>query len=441
MIEISKYVKAFNHSAFDGDVILYNTTNRSIVSLSSRAVSGRHIFEENLTTDDLNALKEMGFIYDENLIDNLKNSYTENDTLIISLETFLGCNLACPYCYQKGTHDNRTVSKTNLDLLIEYCKLVYQIEKYQTLVLKVLGGEPAIKWDLSEYIISNLNTFCLQKEITFKLMIDTNGTIIKEYLSLSSLQNILFTIPLSYRDCHNLVRKYKSGKGSYDDIIANTIILKEALPQADIVLRCNMDNDNIHKFRDFIHDLKHKLTFIPIISPNYTLELGDTKYKNKLSHDDFIKWCSSTFIDIMVEVNYPIIIAPATLATRCQYWQTYSLKMFSDGTVGACAMSFFKKNRPHIKDVIENIDNLGIFWDGAKKYNLLENQECLNCENLFLCCGAYKIPCIASLNLERCKPHRNINVDLELFLTKYLVYSEKGYDELFVGFNNYEIYK
>lgn len=272
-------------------------------------------------------------------------------------------------------------------------------------------------------------------------MIDTNGTIIKEYLSLNNLQNILFTIPLSYRDCHNLVRKYKSGNGSYDDIIKNINLLKETLPQADIVLRCNMDYDNIHRFRDFIHDLKHQLTFTPIISPNYTLELGDTEFKNALTHDDFIKWCSSTFIDIMVEANYPIIIAPATLATKCQYWQTYSLKMFSDGTIGACAMSFFKQNRPHIKDVIDNIDNIGLFWEGAKKYDLLENHECTNCENLFLCCGAYKIPCIASLDLERCKPDKNINVNLELFLTKYLMYSENGYDNLFVGFNNYEIYK
>ncbi len=439
MIEISKYVKTYK--VHNDEIILYNTTNRSIISLSPNMISDRHFIEEELTVDDLNELKEMGFIQSENIMNDLQSSYSASNTLIISLETVLSCNLACPYCYQKGTHNNRTVSKLDLDLLIEYCKQVYRKEEYHTLVLKVLGGEPAIRWDLSEYIISNLNAFCLQNGIIFKLMIDTNGTIVKEYFSLNELQNILFTIPLSHRSCHNLFRKYKSGEGSYDDIINNVILLKKVLPQADIVLRCNMDNDNIHRFREFIHDLKNKLKFIPIISPNYTLELGDTKFKNDLTHDEFIKWCSSTFIDIMVEVNYPIIVAPATLTTKCQYWQSYSLKMFSDGTTGACAMSFFMQNRPHIREVIKNLDNIGLYWDGAKNYNLLEDKKCMDCENLFLCCGAYKIPCISSLNLQQCKPDKNVNVDLELFLLKYLMYSKKGYAELFVGFNNYEIYK
>lgn len=374
-------------------------------------------------------------------MDEVCKRYNLNNTLIISLETNLSCNLSCPYCYQKGTHDNRAVFKSDLDFLVEYCEKVYKKEKYRTLVLKVLGGEPALRWELTEYVLDKLCSFCRGYGICFKLMIDTNGTLVDKYLKLTHLPNILFTIPLTYSKCHNTHRKYHSGVGSYDDILENVNRLKSALPKSDIVLRYNMDGNNIGYFKEFIWDLKSKLEFKPIISPNYTLELGQGNYKNSLTHDDFINWCSTDFIDIMVEAGYPIIIAPATLATKCQYWQRYSLKMFSDGTAGACAMSFFNDKRPHIKDVIENIDDIGRYWNGAKGYDLTRDTTCRDCDNLFLCCGAYKIPCISSLGLEQCKPQENVNVNLKLFLRQYLKYVEKGYEDLFVGFNNYEIYK
>jgi radical SAM protein with 4Fe4S-binding SPASM domain len=187
--------------------------------------------------------------------------------------------------------------------------------------------------------------------------------------------------------------------------------------------------------------LKTKLEFVPIISTNYTLNLGEGNYHNELAHTELVKWRSSDFIDIMVEQNYPIVISPYTLDAKCQFRSKYSLKVFSNGTVGACAMSFFDKDNPTLSDVIANIDDLGKYWKGAKDFHLFSDVQCKNCSSLFLCGGTFKIPCVKSMKLKECTQKDYLYIDLKLFLKRYLKYCKAGKDELFVGFNECENYK
>ena len=252
---------------------------------------------------------------------------------------------------------------------------------------------------------------------------------------------MILTIPLTHKECHNAYRKYASGKGSYDIIINNINNLSRVLKNTIIVLRYNVDSINISKFKDYIQDLKDKLIFSPIISPNYTLNLGKGNYENKLKHSVFVKWLSSDFIDIMAKYNYKIVSSPFNLSGKCQYWSKYSLKIFSNGTVGACAMSFFDKNNPSLKEVFENVNDISNYWNNAKSYSIFSDSDCKKCSSLFLCGGAYKTPCVKSLKLNECLPDGIIHIDLKLFLERYLRYSREGKNDLFIGFNEYENYK
>lgn len=440
MYKISKYSRVFTD--IDDDIVVYNTINRGLASLPKDYFVDENTLRNNIPEDDLSYIKELGFINDSIDFDVLRSHYENADTLIISLETLLSCNLSCPYCYQIGKSSTKhSISQANLDLLFEYAVKVFYIVHYKFLTLKILGGEPSINWSIADYIINKLYNFSKSHGVDFKLMIDTNCTRIEDFLRLKSYNSVIFTIPLTHKDCHDVVRRYKSGKGTYDEIIHNVNELEQILPNSTFVLRYNMDADNIQKFNDYLVDIKSRILFTPIISPNYTLNLGEGGFHNKLSHDDFVKWCSSYFIDAMVRVEYPIIISPVTLSYKCQYRQKYSLKVFSDGTVGACAMNFFDLSRPTLKEVLENIENIDTYWNNAKGYSLLSQPKCLNCSSLFLCAGAYTNPCIKSLKLHECVPHKNISVDLKLFLKHYIKYSKAGYGDLFVGFNDFLTYK
>lgn len=132
-------------------------------------------------------------------------------------------------------------------------------------------------WQKFEKIYGDLLRFCNEKGVKMHLLVDTNGTMINDLLTLSGYASLLFTIPLTAKECHDDVRKDAKGNGTYDLIIENINIIKREKPEAKIVIRYNVDNENVKLFDIFLEDIERKLTFKPLISVNYTAELNEKK--------------------------------------------------------------------------------------------------------------------------------------------------------------------
>ena len=439
MYKLSKYCRVFDD--IERDNVIYNSVNKGIVSMhKDRFIEGRTL--SGLVTEaEIDYLKQNNFLEGELDLEYIRNRYERFDTLIISLELFLHCNLSCPYCYQIGNTTRQTITHESLDCLFEYIKNVYIKEGYKTLIFKVLGGEPTVNWKPAEYIINKLFDFCEENGVYFKLMIDTNGTIIKDILCLDHYHSLTLTIPLTEKECHNRYRKYLTGQGTYDDIISNVNIISKAMRNVNIVLRYNIDGDNIMGFEKYVKDLKAKLNFTPIVSPNYTMSMGGGDFQNSLSHQELVDWRSSFFIDTLVTCDFPIVVTPYSISGKCQYWSRYSLKMFSDGTVGACAMSFWDKGRPKISDVCKDIRLVEGLSNGAKFFSPFEDVRCKLCDSLFLCGGTYNLPCSKTLGERKCEHPDSLHINLKMFLSRYIKYSNEGKGNLFVGFNDDNIYR
>ena len=433
--KLSKYIRIFDDIA--EDVILYNSKNRAIVGIPNSFLKERNI-ERIMPESELKELEELGF-FDEGFTEERKE-YTLCNSLIVSVETMLACNLACPYCYQIGKKAHTVLSKDSMDSLCKYLEKVWNDFHYKNLVLKVLGGEPSLLWSKTEYVINRCKDFCDSTGVKLQLMIDTNGTIIKDFTKLIDFPSLLFTVPITHKSCHDKVRRYPNGRGTYDEILSNLNVLRNKLPKSDIVIRYNVDKNNVGLFSEFVEDITKKLSFTPILSPNYTMDLGEGDFHNKLLHHDFVEWLSTDCIDVLVKHKLPVTVAPFSLKQKCQCWSPYSLKLFSNGTVGACAMSFFDDERPTI-DTLVNGGDMGEKWKSQKSYDVFENIKCSKCPSLFLCGGAYHQPCIKSLNLQECRNGDSLHINLKEFLKRYLLAVDEGKDDLFVGFNTYDIYK
>lgn len=433
--KLSKYIRIFDDIA--EDVILYNTRNRAIIGIPVEFQEGREL-NDIVSDDELKELKDLGF-FDSDFVEE-ETIYDSFSSLIISVETMLACNLACPYCYQIGKKTQSLLSEESINCLCSYIEKIWHKAKYKNLVLKVLGGEPALFWNKAESVINGCKKFCDLNSISLQLMIDTNGTIIKDYFKLKDFSSVLFTIPITHKFCHNKVRVHSDGHGTYDDILSNLEILKKELPNSDIIVRYNVDAENILLFRDFVKDIKNKISFAPILSPNYTMNLGEGGFKNRLSYHDFVEWLSTDCIDILLENDLPITISPFSLKQKCQCWSPYSLKLFSDGTVGACAMSFFDNERPTIQTLL-NEGYMGRKWEEQKAYSVFDDNKCTKCLSLFLCGGAYHQPCMKSLTLLECNNADRLHLNLKEFLRRYLLAIDCEKEHLFVGFNTYGIYK
>lgn len=438
-MKLSKYVKIIENT---DDMVLYNSVNQAIIELPKEAVENNEIVAE-LDEESVVALRDSLFLSDTDpdVVSSLPEYLINKDKLFISIELNLSCNLRCPYCYQAGTHNGKVVSDDALEALSNYIIKVHEISPFTDLFVKILGGEPTLVWNKFIKIYEILLRFCKTKGIKFHVLVDTNCTLISGLLTLKDYDSLLFTVPLYYKECHDKVRFDAKGLGTYDLIVSNLNIIHEKKPDTKIVIRYNVDGDNRNYFKSFLDDLRAKLSFKPLISVNYTAELnGAQDYKNSMTYLDFVEWCSSQAIDDLVSAEMPVTISPLISIEECQFRSKYSLKMFSDGTVGSCAMSFFDKDKLSIQELLQFAYAQNPFFLRKSKQTILSDEKCLGCNDIFLCGGTNKLPCIKALNPHLCGD-RVFNVDLEAFIKKYLSYVREGKNELFVVFENGETYR
>ena len=427
--KLSKYSRIYN---VNSSYVLFNTINKSIVKIENRYIDN-DCLTEDFPAEYVKALEDMGYFADDIEVQKQIETILKRDKkLIISVEVGLGCNMRCLYCYQGLDKVNKNIlSDEDISHLQNYYYQVSKIWDFSEIVLKVLGGEPTTMWNISEKVITATSDFCKKNDKKLSLMIDTNGVMINSILKLEGYNSLLLTIPLTNKKCHDNVRKLVNGQGSYDVIISNLNKIHETNPSIKIVLRHNTDKENIPLFAEYIDDLKSKLLFSPMVDISYTTELGDGGFKNPLSYEEYIKWKCGEAIDILAEREMPIMVSPLMSLDRCQYRSRYSLKLFSDGTVGGCAMDFFKKDRLKLKDICLSMSTLDEMCDSFDN----EYQKCKQCKSFFLCGGGYNLPCIKSLKINECDKDGAYILDIEQFIKKYLFYKDKNKDDLFVGFN------
>lgn len=438
-MKLSKFVKIVEHN---DDVVLYNTINQAVIELPHQAVEKGEIVAD-IDEESLEALKESFFLFetDSEITDALPEYLINDKKLFISIELNLSCNLRCPYCYQAGTHSGKVISDDTLDSLVNYVEKVYDKSPFEDLYVKILGGEPTLVWNKFDNIYKKLLEFSDSVGVKFHLLVDTNCTLIDDLLTLKGYDSLLFTIPLSYKECHDKVRFDAKGNGTYEKIINNINIIHRKMPDAKIVIRYNVDGNNRDYFKPFLDDIKEKLFFKPLVSVNYTAELnGDPNYKNTMSYIDFVEWSSSQAIDDLIMTEMPVTISPIVSIEECQYRSKYSFKLFSDGTVGSCAMSFFDDDKLSIQELLKLFSEENVFSQKKTAQTIVSESSCMNCKDIFMCGGTNKLPCMKALNPRLCE-NKIFNVNLDTFIKKYLDYVELGKNELFVVFENGESYR
>ena len=300
-------------------------------------------------------------------------------------------------------------------------------------MVKVLGGEPTLEWQRSEYILNKVHSLCKMKGIEFVVMVDTNGTHIEEILRYEGYDSLVLTVPLVEKEQHDRVRRDGIHGGTYDLIVGNISRLLKEKRNTFVNLRYNVDDSNKDAFESFVIDIKKKIHGNAFIYLNYIMNLGDCSYRNPMSLPEFNEWVSKVALPILIKHRVPITAFPAGAKNKCQCFSRNSLKLFLDGTVGPCAMFFFKE-RISFSDFLSSKD-LPAYWDQVKNLNILET-KCSKCDKLFLCNGARYMPCIKSVCKDPCK---ELNGEIDLCVDDYikLYYDciKNECDDLFVGFD------
>lgn len=237
---------------------VYNTFSSMIMEVDKETWELLKMKEIPVNSKELiNAKMIIQDEYDE--LKEIKKTYhtqqKKGRTLIITLALTLGCNFACPYCYEN--RDNRKISKEKQNMFIKFIGDQLKSNKFDNLFLTWFGGEPLLALSEINYLNERINELCLKYNINKLSFISTNAYLINE-------RNIEFIKNLNLSDCyitidggketHDKTRVLHNGEGTYDVIINNLKLLtKHNIPYS---IRININKENQQNAKTLLKELK-----------------------------------------------------------------------------------------------------------------------------------------------------------------------------------------
>ena len=339
----------------------------------------------------------VSIITDKNQIANCNLSYKNpNSQRSATLKTLClvtnnSCNLCCDYCFaNKGKYDKPNefmtldTSKKSIDFLVKSA-----IDNNNTkITIAFFGGEPLLNFSLIKKSVEYTECF---KNINCNYMLTTNGTLLTPEI-VSFLQYYRFDIMISIdgnEQLHNFYRRYKSGKGSYKDVVNGIgLFNKKLFLNARITI--NNNNPEIHLYIDNILELGFKrITFAVdynISEKNFYLFVESLKKLIEKYYNDILL---EKFYDI---TNFSSVITTLALHQRkltfCNAGISY-ITVSADGKYYRCPR--FVGNKEFVLDTIDETnkvkENIKKFKISLKNEPGERNTECRSCVYSFICGG------------------------------------------------------
>ena len=250
----SKYNYLFSK---EGKNLLYNSLSNSFAEISDNLCKK---IKENVDRNDIakklehkeivDYLIRIKAIVDDDDFEISKIRYANmcrrfnNKYLNLTINPTLGCNFACPYCFEGEHVKSPRMTDDVEDAIIQYIK---QHECAKLLHVTWFGGEPFLEFARIKTLTRKMQNLGL----VYSASIITNGFLItanvaKELESLD-IKSVQVTID-GVKNTHDKRRYLKGGKPTFDIIINNIKQLVLLSPKTKVSIRVNIDEENERNF-------------------------------------------------------------------------------------------------------------------------------------------------------------------------------------------------
>lgn len=372
----------------DHSVILFNTINSSIVELSPHYFHNGLLQIEQCTKEEIDYLvNEEFFIETKQAMERFLNKESEPEWLDIIISMTENCNLHCQYCYENNFSSQSVISFDTIDQILEYIRLVIdQHPSIQKINIDLIGGEPLLASKQIAHLVRQFNDN-INKSVQYCL--ETNGTLFtKNVQRIFEDESVVVHVTLSLPSDHDKMRPYWNGLGTFETIISN---LKNArhffeTDKHTLAIRYNVHMENVNQHDEFEEFIQKELPFKFIIDDAIVINYDYNTFKNTLSYDKYNKWnLEQHFRSAPSPYSDESFLLLPTQYMCCQGYSPYSIKVFSDGSLGICNAWMYGQRRGHIRDLINGVDKSTVFPEIKKVYP--PDSDCIKCKNLFLCGG------------------------------------------------------
>lgn len=324
------------------------------------------------------------------------------------------CNMGCKYCFYRDVANNRHVQNFGImkkditKILIK--RTIDYIGNNGTVNFAFQGGEPTLCGiEYFQYFVNQVNEIKKEKNINVNYSIQTNGLLIDEDLAQFFKEN-KFLVGLSLdgpSDIHDILRIDNRMNPTHARVMNAANILNKY--NVDFNILCVVTKQvaqQPHKAYNFFKSNNFRfIQYIPLIDEfnskeSNTYSLSSQDYENFLKHtfdywfQDFMSndGVSIRFFDNIVDILLGINPEMCSIQGRC----SINIVVESNGNVYSCDFYVLDKylignvKENSFKEIMRNPNGIRFV-----KESMLLNEECLNCEFLFLCrsgCRRYKEP-------------------------------------------------
>ncbi len=316
----------------------------------------------------------------------------------LSLAVASGCNLACTYCYaQQGTFGGapspmtEETAKRSIDLLFADRKAGDRVN------LSFLGGEPLTRRRVVRQATRYAEQLSQQTGVVATYSITTNGTLVQpDDGDFFEEHGFAVTISLDGRaEVHNRLRPSRSGRDTYDTILANVRPLLQQQRKMQVSARVTVTPANldlVDTLERFISAGFYSVGFSPLLrSPNGAGELGKGDLDEML---DAMIACGLTFeMAALQGRRYPF----SNMLTGLKELQNGTTRPYPCGAgAGYLAVSSRETLSACHRFVGDAAGELGSLAQGvdSERQNrwladrhVLQQQPCSGCWARFLCGG------------------------------------------------------
>ncbi len=198
----------------------------------------------------------------------------------LSLAIAQKCNLGCTYCYaQQGEFGGaaKNMTRETADQAVDL--LVSGAEPGARLNLAFLGGEPLVNRPVLQEVTRRAAALAQGRGVTLTFSITTNGTLLNE-ADAAFFEEFGFAVTVSLdgpAETHDALRPYKSGRGSFDRIMANVRPLLAMQQRMQVTARITVTPKNLalrETLDQFLAEGFHSVGFSPLLrSPNGSDEM------------------------------------------------------------------------------------------------------------------------------------------------------------------------
>ena len=149
------------------------------------------------------------------------------------------CNLACVYCYAKGGDYERITDDLSYETIVETLEAAREvIDDSRQFRFEFFGGEPLLNRETIDRVLHWEKSQDIHAKPIINRVSTSLSFLTPELQEALHSGNFILSVSLDgTRETQNAQRPYKSGGGTYDEIIKNVTTMKERAPHLITVVR------------------------------------------------------------------------------------------------------------------------------------------------------------------------------------------------------------